>query len=154
QREPAHPGPRLRIGGQQRRLRTRLVEIFENGQRLEQLDVTVDQGWNHHLRIDRPVRGVELIALFEVQKAVLPRDALQVERDAHAKARLRTVICVELHPSLSFGCGSSPRPAQIARVRCPRKGPPEFLDYDQAPLDAALTRPPMRRTVSSLRPLP
>src|SRR5580704_18555836 len=63
--------------------------------RTKQLDVAVDQGRNHHLRIDRPVRIGELIALFEVQKAVLPRDALQVQRDAHAKTRLRAVICVE-----------------------------------------------------------
>ena len=56
--------------------------------RLKQLDVAVDQGRNHHLRIDRPVRGGELVALFEVQEAVLPRDALQVQRDAHAEARL------------------------------------------------------------------
>src|SRR4029077_2305379 len=79
-------------------------------------------GWDHHLRIDRAVRIGELIALFEVQKAVLPRNALQVERDAHAETRLRAVICVELHLSLSFGRGQSTRPAQIAGVRCPKKG--------------------------------
>jgi hypothetical protein len=50
--EPAHPGPRMRIGGQQRRLRVLLVEIFENSQRLEQLDVTVDHNdilRNHYI---------------------------------------------------------------------------------------------------------
>jgi hypothetical protein len=88
--EPAHPGPRLRIGGQQRRLRVLLLEIFENGQRLEELDITVDQGWDDHLRIDRAVRIGELVALLEVQEAVLPRDALQVQRDARAETRLLT----------------------------------------------------------------
>ena len=38
--------------------------------------VAVDQGRHHHLRIERAVFGGELIALFEVQKAVLARDAL------------------------------------------------------------------------------
>src|SRR5271165_6683903 len=135
--EPAHPGPCLRICGQQRRLRVLLLEIFENSQRLEELDVTVDQGWDHHLRIDRAVRIGELIALFEVQKAVLPRDALQVERDAHAETRLRAVICVELHLSLSFSFSPIAATGTNNGGSMPEKGPPVYLDYDQAALDAA-----------------
>ncbi len=47
---------------------------------------------HHHLRIDRAVRIVELVALFEVHETILPRDALQVQGDAHAKTCLRPVI--------------------------------------------------------------
>src|SRR4029077_1571367 len=107
-------------------------------------------GWDHHLRIDRAVRIGELIALFEVQKAVLPRNALQVQRDAHAETRLRAVICVELHlfisSSLHLFISSSlhllrSRPIAEAGTNSgglmPKKGPPVFLDYDQAELDAA-----------------
>jgi hypothetical protein len=50
--------------------------------------VAVGQGWNHHLRVDRPVRSGELVTLFEVQEAVLTRDALEVQCDTHAEARL------------------------------------------------------------------
>src|SRR6516162_5390209 len=85
----------------------RLFEIFEDGQRLEQLEIAVDQGRHHHLRIDRAVFDGELVAFFEVQKSVLPRDALQVQRDAHAETRLRAVIGVELHFSSSVGRGRS-----------------------------------------------
>jgi hypothetical protein len=58
-----------------------------------------NQSWYHHLRINGPVFGGKVVALFEVQEAVLPRDALQVQRDANAEARLRAVICVEFHLS-------------------------------------------------------
>src|SRR5438105_1860707 len=115
----------------------RLVEIFENSKRLKQLDVAVDQGRHHHLRIDRPVRGVKLVALFEVQKAVLPRDALQVQRDAHAETRLRAVICVELHLSLSFSSSPITATGTNNGGSMPEKGPRVYLDYDQAALDAA-----------------
>src|SRR5439155_23550051 len=75
--------------------------------------------------------GGELVALFEVQVAVLARNALQVQRDAHAETRLRAVICVELHPSLPPGRRTN------SGDRMPEKGPPVFLHYDQAALDAA-----------------
>ena len=55
-----------------------LFEIFENGQRLEQFDVAIDQGRDHHLRVDRAVCGGKLVALLEVQKAVLASNALEV----------------------------------------------------------------------------
>jgi len=51
----------------------------------KKLDGAVDQSRHHHLRIDRPVCGGKLVAFFEMQKTVFPRDALQVQRDAHAK---------------------------------------------------------------------
>jgi hypothetical protein len=35
--------------------------------RLKQLDVAVNQGRHHHLRIDLSVRGGELVAIFEVR---------------------------------------------------------------------------------------
>jgi hypothetical protein len=58
---------------------------------------------HHHLRVDRPVCGGKLIALLEVQEAVLRRDVLQVQRDADAEARLRPVVGVKLHLFLSSG---------------------------------------------------
>jgi hypothetical protein len=64
---------------------------------LKQLDVAVDQSWDHHLRIDRPVCGGKLVAFFQVQKTILPHDALQVQRDAYAETRLRAVVGVKLH---------------------------------------------------------
>src|SRR6202011_5305871 len=79
----------------------------------------------------------ELVALFEVQKAVLPRAALQVQRNAHAKTRLRAVICVELHLSLSFSSSPIGATGTNNGGSMPEKGPPVYLDYDQAALDAA-----------------
>src|SRR5208282_6024762 len=145
QRDSAHPGPRLRVSRQQRRLGILLVEIFEDGQRLEQLDLAVDQRRHHHLRVDCPILGSELVALFEMQEAVPTRDALQVKRDAHAEARLRAVICVKLHPSLL-----SPQPAaQIAGVRCPKKARRYSSITTKPRSTRPMTRPPTRRTASS-----
>src|SRR5215469_9874533 len=78
----SHPTPTPRMN----------LPPLSDGQRLKQFDVAVDQGRHHHLRIDRSVFGGELVALFEVQKTVLPCNALQVQRDTHAEARLRAII--------------------------------------------------------------
>jgi hypothetical protein len=71
QGEPAAPGPCGRVFGQQRRLGVFFIEVFEDRQRLEQLRIAVDQRRHHHLRVDRLVGWVELVALFEMQVGIL-----------------------------------------------------------------------------------
>ena len=84
--DPAHPGARRRIAGQQRRMRISLVEIFEDGERLKQFDLAVDQGRHHHLRVDRSIFRGELVTLFKVQKAVLARCPSSSARCAHGNS--------------------------------------------------------------------
>ena len=70
----------------------RLVEIFNDRQRLEQdRAFAVDQGGKRHHRIDCTVRRLALRALHEVHVRHLVRhETLEVERDAHAVSRERT----------------------------------------------------------------
>src|SRR5713226_3198803 len=108
QREAAHPGARQRIGRQDRRFRVFLFEIFEDGDRLEELGVAVEQGRHDRLRVRRLVFRLELIAAIEVDEDFLALQSLEIERDADAERRLRPPIGVDLHPippSLFDWCG-------------------------------------------------
>src|SRR6185503_4834657 len=68
-----------------------LVEIFQDGQRLKQdRPVAGVKRGDHHLRIDRAERRVPLLALGQVDIDRVISDALEVERDAHAKGRQRS----------------------------------------------------------------
>jgi len=93
--------PRTQVLRQDRRLRVFLLEVFEDGEGLEELGVAVDQRRHHRLRIDRRVAGGVLVALLQVQEAVLAGQPLDVERDPHAEARLRAEVGIELHHRLS-----------------------------------------------------
>src|SRR5579884_769101 len=88
-------------------MRVRLVEIFEDRQRLEQCRLAIDEGGHDHLRVDRTVAVGELVALFEMQVHVLAREAFQTECDAPAERSLRAVIGVELHPGSPSAAGVS-----------------------------------------------
>ena len=101
QRQRAHPRPADRIPGQQRRLGMRLLEIFQDGQRLGQHLARIEHQRRHQLlRIDRDVVGRRLLALAQMARGMLDRDALEIERDAHAKRRRRAKIADELHDRL------------------------------------------------------
>ena len=91
-RQAAHAGARARILRQERRLGMGLVEVFHDGERLEQHGaVAVDQCRQHHLRIDLTERVLALLAFDQVDVNDLVRhDALEIERDAHAIRCKRT----------------------------------------------------------------
>ena len=87
ERERTHARPAARVLRQYRRVRMRFVEILHDGHRLEQdRPIAVDQRRQQHLRIDLLVSLLPLIAFHQVDVDHLVRhDALDVERDAHAK---------------------------------------------------------------------
>src|SRR5262249_20340747 len=128
-RETTHACPRARLLRQERRLRMGLVEILDDGERLEQhRPVTVDQRRQHHLRIDLAVALLALLALHEVDVNHLVRDdALEVERDAHAIGGERAPEREQLHGTspgkLLRGCtyhsisGERKNPLLIGMVR-------------------------------------
>ena len=101
QRQGPHAGAVDRILGQQRRLGMRLLEIFQDGQRLGQHLARIEhQGRHQLLRIERDIVGRRLLALAQMARSVLDLDALEIERDTHAKRRRRTKIADELHDRL------------------------------------------------------
>ena len=88
--ERARLGAPDRVLGQQRRLGLRLIQIFDDGERLQQmLAARRDQNWHAHLRIDgaefRPL--VVAAVLDQVNRRRLIGDALEIKRDAHAIRR-------------------------------------------------------------------
>src|SRR5712664_1765691 len=99
EREAAHAGAASRVPGQQRRLRPDLLEVFENGERLEQRRPALveDQGRHHALRVHRLVLVGVLPALEEVDRDLLGVQAFQRHRHAHAVGGERAPESVELH---------------------------------------------------------
>src|SRR5580704_10609520 len=100
--ERARLGAPDRILGQQRRLGMRLIEIFDDGERLQQMLAA----WRHqhrhaHLRIDgaefRPL--VVAAVLDQVNRRRLIAYALEIERDAHTKRRRRAEVGIKFHAS-------------------------------------------------------
>ena len=71
---------------QERRLRIFLLEVFEDRKRLHQRRaVAVEQRRHHHLRIERPIGRVELVALEQIERNRFSDQPFQTQRDAHAK---------------------------------------------------------------------
>jgi hypothetical protein len=65
-----------------------LLEIFQDGEGLgENLSRIEHQRGHELLRIERDIVGRRLLALAQMARGVLDRDALEVEPDAHAKRR-------------------------------------------------------------------
>src|SRR5262249_51260056 len=91
-----------RIARQQRRLRMHLVEIFDDGERLNEHVTGIELQRRHaHLRVDRAVfrLPVEAALLLQVNGDHLAAQALEVERDAHPVGRGRAKIGIKLHVS-------------------------------------------------------
>ena len=85
-REGAYMRACAQIHRQQRRLRIFLLEVFENRKRLHQRRaVAVEQRRHHHLRIERPIDWVELVALEQIERDRFRNQPFQTQRDAHAK---------------------------------------------------------------------
>ena len=102
-RQRPHLRARDRILRQQRRLGMGLVEIFDDGERLDQhLACRRDQRRHAHLRIDRAEFRPPVVAavLDQMDRHGLVGDALEIERDAHAVGGRRAEIGIELHASI------------------------------------------------------
>src|SRR5262249_48207183 len=97
--EAAHARPVAGLRRQQPRMRMDLVEIFDDGEGLEQdRTVAVDQRRQRHHGIDGVIPGFALLALHQVDvDHLLGRDALEVERDADAIRRQRSPEREKLH---------------------------------------------------------
>src|SRR5260370_29632834 len=81
----------------------RFVEIFDDGQRLmKRRPVAVDESGKEHLRIDLAIGLPALDAFQEIDLDYLGLDALEVERDAHAKRRQRAPERKQLHGIAPF----------------------------------------------------
>src|SRR5262249_54802033 len=83
---------------QQRRLRIFLLEVFEDRERLHQRRaVAIEQGRHDHFRIERPVGGVELVTLEQIQRDRFSDQPLQAPCDPLAKRGLSSPIGVKPH---------------------------------------------------------
>src|SRR5207237_6170584 len=101
QRQRPHTRAPARVGRQQRRLRVDLVQVFHDGHGLvEHVAVVLDQGGDHHLRIDGLEFGGALLPGIEVDVDGVVAEALEVERDAYAERGERAPVSVELHVSV------------------------------------------------------
>ena len=101
-RERAHLRAFQRVARQQRRLRMDLVEIFDDGERLDQHVAGIELQRRHpHLRVDRAEFRllVEAALLLQVDRDRLVGQALEVERDAYPIGRRRAEIGIEFHGS-------------------------------------------------------
>src|SRR5687768_7543369 len=99
QREAAHARPAPRILRQERRLRMRLLDVLEDGERLHvrRTAIVEHQRRHHALRIHREVVVAVLPALEQVDGDFLGLQALHGERHAHAVTRERAPEAVQLH---------------------------------------------------------
>ena len=98
--ERAHMGACDRIGRQQRRLGMDLVEILDDGERLDQHVAVVERQRRHApLRIDGAELGRVLLAaaLGEMDRLHLVGEALEIERDPRPVGGRRAEIGIELH---------------------------------------------------------
>ena len=77
QREPAHARAPARVLRQERRLRLRLVQVLDDGERLEERRAALvdDERGHDALRIDREVVLAHLLALEEVDGDLLGLEA-------------------------------------------------------------------------------
>src|SRR5262249_43593680 len=118
--ERAHPGAVGGMAGEQRRLGMRLVEILDDGERLEKDLPVILERRHQPLRIDREIGGRALGVAAQVDRALLGLEALQIESDAHAKRGRGAEVTIELH-------GEEPRwwPSELtaaaARTKPPRR---------------------------------
>jgi hypothetical protein len=101
-RKRAHARAAARITRQQRRSGMRLVQIFDDRQRLEQRrPFAVDEHRYRHHRIDRAERRRTLLAFHQVYvHHLIGHEAFEVERDAHAVGRQRSPEGEEFHRHL------------------------------------------------------
>ena len=85
-REGAYMRACAQIHRQQRRLRIFLLEVFEDRKRLHQRRaVAIEQSRHDHFRIERPIGGVELVTLEQIERDRLSDQPFQTQRDPHAK---------------------------------------------------------------------
>src|SRR5262249_42524194 len=109
--ERADTGASDRIFRQQRRLRMRFIEGFNDGKRLDQHLVFRSNKKPHaHLRINRS-KSRQLIVtavLDQVNRQRLVADALEIKGDAHAICRGRTEKGIKLHISpVALSCSTA-----------------------------------------------
>src|SRR5207302_1427618 len=104
-RKRAHPGPGPRRRWQERGLRVCLIQIFHDGEGLEQRwSVIVDKSRKEHLRIDRAERGLTLRALHQIDIDDLVRyKSLEIERNANPECCERAPERIELHTTPPSG---------------------------------------------------
>src|SRR5713226_3725692 len=95
--EGAHTRAAGRIARQNRRIRMRLVEVFADRQRLSNQPAVVVERRDDFLRIDRPVRGLMLLAFAKIDRRIIVAQSLERHRDPHAITRRRAEEVVKLH---------------------------------------------------------
>src|SRR5687768_7831675 len=99
EREAAHARPAARILRQERGLRMRLLDVLEDGERLDERRTAIveHQRRHHALRVHREIVVAVLPALEQVDGDFLGLQALHGERHAHAVTRERAPEAVQLH---------------------------------------------------------
>src|SRR5262245_53175975 len=76
---------RTQIRRHERWVRILLFQVFKDRERLHQWrTVTLQQSRHNHLRIDRPIGRIELVALEQIQRNRFGGQPFQAQRDAYA----------------------------------------------------------------------
>ena len=103
QRHASHQRAVGRIARQQRRLGIFLIKILDDGERLGQNSSAVLQRGYERLRVDRLIRGGELLAAAAAQmdRRLLRAQAFQIESNAHTVRRRATEKSIKLHENSS-----------------------------------------------------
>src|SRR5499427_152392 len=123
------------LGGgarQQRRLRPRLVEIFDDRQGLDEDRTVIFERGHEALRLQVEEFRPALLVLAQMPGYLLVAEALEIERDANAERGGRTEIAVKLHErgplavaignSLNAGRMPSSRPLRSSGTSVHRSG--------------------------------
>ena len=114
ERERAHAGATGGVRRQQRRLRGRLVEPLDDGERLgHHVAVVGDERRHEPLRIQRQVVVVALRPAAQMNEGALRGETFEVERDPDAIRRRRAEVVVELHASVPAFISGERRDARL-----------------------------------------
>src|SRR5580658_10935774 len=101
----------------------RFIEVFHNRERLREQVFTFDQHRHQRLRIDGAIFRTQVMALREIHALLLVLEALEVERDAHAKGRGTAEIAVEFETGhgryFAYRTSIEPRPSTLPTSTSP-----------------------------------
>src|SRR5271166_4130261 len=100
-RPQPHLGPLERFGGLQRRGGEHVVDVLADHRRLDDRMTVVDKRWNHRLRVELDIGGVELIALEDIDVVALPLEPLLGQSEANFRRTYRRAVMIELQHDTS-----------------------------------------------------
>src|SRR5512145_1232487 len=111
EREAAHARAARRVARKQRRLGMRLVQVFDDRERLGQFEPVGKQSRQKALRVFAGVFRLSVLAFGEMNEHGLVGEAFQIERNADTKRGGAAKVRVQLHNGGRIFTLSSPTPS-------------------------------------------